>query len=397
MGGYREQFRVASRSAAAGIGGERVTGVIVHEWLEPVGGVERVVDALEQAFPDSPIICPWDDVPERFGAGRVTESWLARTPLRRHKAASMPFLLEWWRRLPPVEADWMLCCSHLFAHHARMRRPQNDVPKFVYTHSPARYIWEPEIDQRGDGLLARAIAAPLRSVDRRRAQEPVKIAANSKFIAERIERCWERESTVIYPPVDISVLPGTDDELTPQELAVVDALPSGFLLGASRFVPYKRLDLAIQAGIAAGLPVVIAGDGPERERLADLAAEHPGRVTLVPRPSNELLRALYRRAAVYFFAPIEDFGIMPVEAMAAGTPVVGNAVGGAAETVLDGVTGSLFTSTDIGELRRAVETAVTMDPEACRHRARLFDGSTFGARIADWMGVEAARSAPLTS
>jgi glycosyltransferase involved in cell wall biosynthesis len=364
-----------------------VSGVIIHEWMESVGGGERVVDALAASFPDAPIITPWDDVPDRYAPGRVRQSWLARTPLRRHKAASIPFLLEWWRRLPAVDADWMLCCTHLFAHHARMLPPERDVPKFVYTHSPARYIWEPEIDKRGDGRLARLAAAPLRSIDRRRAREPEKIAANSRFVAERIARCWDRESTVIYPPVDLSVFPGGDDELTPDELTVLDSLPTGYLLGASRFVPYKRLDLAIRAGAAADLPVVIAGDGPERERLVALAAQHPGRVTFVARPSNELLRALYRRAAVFFFGPIEDFGIMPVEAMAAGTPVVGNAVGGAAETVQDGATGALFRSTDAAELRRAVETAIAVDEEACRARARLFDGSTFGARIVEWMGV----------
>jgi glycosyltransferase involved in cell wall biosynthesis len=311
---------------------------------------------------------------------------MARSPLRDRKAASMPFLLEWWRRLPPIEADWMLCCTHLFAHHARMRAPEREVPKFVYTYSPARYIWEPEIDQRANGTLARAIAAPLRSIDRRRAQEPQKIAAVSHFIAERIERCWDRESTVVYPPVDLAPF-AVDDELTDDERTMLDSVPSDFVLGASRFVPYKRLDLAIASGVAADLPVVLAGDGPDRARLQALADEHPGRVTFVTRPSNALLRALYRKAAVFVFAPIEDFGIMPVESMAAGTPVVGNAIGGAAETVEDGVTGSLFRSTDAAELRRAVNTAVTMDADACRRRAQLFDGSTFGARIADWMGV----------
>lgn len=371
-----------------------MSGLIVHEWLEPVGGGERVVDALAAAFPDAPIVTPWDDAPGRYAAGRVRESWLARTPLRRHKAASIPFLLEWWRRLPALDVEWMLCSTHLFAHHARMRPPERDVPKFVYTHSPARYIWEPEIDQRGDGPLVRLAAAPLRSIDRRRAREPEKIAANSRFVAARIARCWDRESTVIYPPVDLSVFPGDDDELTADELKVIESLPGGYLLGASRFVPYKRLDLAIEAGVAGDLPVVIAGDGPERERLESLAAEHAGRVTFVARPSNELLRALYRRAAVFFFAPIEDFGIMPVEAMAAGTPVVGNAIGGTAETVEDGVTGSLFRSTDPAELRRAVETALMMDSEACRARARLFDGSTFGDRVLTWMGVRSSTRLP---
>lgn len=364
-----------------------MSGLIANEWLESVGGGERVVDALAARFPDAPIVVPWDDLPGRYGPDRVRQSWISRSPFRGRKAASIPALLAWWRMLPPTDAEWLLCCSHLFAHHARERGPGRDIPKFVYAHSPARYIWEPEIDQRGDGLLARAAAAPLRRIDRRRAQEAVRIAANSRFIAERIERCWDRESTVIHPPVDLSVLPGDDAELTPEELAIVESLPRGFLLGASRFVPYKRLEVAIEAGAAVDAPVVLAGEGPDRDRLMALAEQHPGRVRFVPRPSDAMLRALYRRAAVFVFAPVEDFGIMPVEAMAAGTPVVGNAIGGTSETVEDGVTGALFRSTDRAELRRAVESALAMDPEACRRRAQLFDGRGFGDRVARWMGV----------
>ncbi|HVX09483.1 glycosyltransferase [Humibacter sp.] len=362
-----------------------MTGVIVHEWLESVGGGERVVDALAAEFPDAPIICPWDDVEDRYGPGRVRESWLAATPLRNHKAAALPFLLPWWRSLPAMDADWLLIGTHLFAHHARLRGPSRDIPKYVYAYSPGRYIWEPDIDERGQSALVRAASVPLRSIDRKRAAEPVKVAAVSNFIAERIERCWDRESTVIYPPVDVAAFPGSDDELTEDELRELEALPAGFILGASRFVPYKRVDLAIAAGVAADLPVVIAGDGPERERLLELARRNPGRVTFVHRPSNAMLRALYRRAAVYVFGAVEDFGIMPVEAMAAGTPVVGNAIGGASETVVDGVTGALFRSTDAAELRRAVEVASAVDPAACRARAAEFDGSTFGGRIREWM------------
>jgi glycosyltransferase involved in cell wall biosynthesis len=361
-----------------------MTGLIASEWLESVGGGERVVDAFAERFPDAPVVAPWDDVPGRYG-GRVREGWIAGSPLRGRKAASIPALLAWWRTLRDPAAEWLLCSSHLFAHHARLR--DREVPKFVYAHSPARYIWEPDIDRRGDGLLLRAAAAPLRAIDRRRAQETVRIAANSAFIAERIERCWGRESTVIHPPVDLSVLPGDDAELTPAELAIAEALAPGFVLGASRFVPYKRVDLAIEAGLAADLPVVLAGDGPDLGRLRAIADEHPGRVTFVPRPSDALLRALYRRAAVFVFAPVEDFGIMPVEAMAAGTPVVGNPIGGTSETVEDGVTGALFRSTERSELRRTVEVALAASPAACRERAERFDGTGFGDRIAAWMGV----------
>jgi glycosyltransferase involved in cell wall biosynthesis len=362
-------------------------GVIAHEWLEAVGGAERVVDAFADTFVDAPILTAWNDAPGRYAPGRVREGWLARTPLRRRKAMAVPFLLEYWRQLPAVEAEWVLCSSYLFAHHARLPGPSRDAPKFVYAHSPARYIWEPDLDTRGDSPMARTASIPLRPLDRRRAQEAYKIAAVSAFIAERIARCWGRESTVIHPPVDVATFKAEDGELTGDEERVLDSLPDEFVLGASRFVPYKRLDLAIRAGAAADLPVVLAGDGPEREHLHALADDDPGRVTFVQRPSGPLLRALYRRALVFMFAPVEDFGIMPVEAMATGTPVVANAVGGASETVIDGRTGALFRSTDATELRRAVEAAAATDPDAARDRADEFDGAAFGTRIRDWMGV----------
>lgn len=364
-----------------------MTGVIAHEWIERLGGAEKVVDSFAATYPDAPIVCAWNDAPDRYAPGRVHESVLARTSLRRHKALAIPFMLETWRHVPIRQADWVLCSSHLFAHHARLSGPARDVPKFVYAHTPARYIWEPELDGRGNGALARAAAGPLRTIDRSRAQEALKIAAVSRFIAQRIERCWDRESTVIHPPVDVAGFDrGDGSELTDAELATLADLPADFVLGASRFVPYKRLDLAISTGLAAGLPIVLAGDGPDAPRLRAIAAEHPGAVSFVSRPSNALLRELYGRAVAYVFASVEDFGIMPVEAMSTGTPVITNSIGGASETVLDAVTGAHFRSEDASELRRALELAVTVSPEACRARAWEFDGALFPGRIRDWMG-----------
>jgi glycosyltransferase involved in cell wall biosynthesis len=363
-----------------------VTGVIAHEWIERLGGAEKVVDAFAQVYPDAPIVCAWNDAEGRYEPSRVRESWLARTPVRRHKALAIPFMLESWRHIPIREADWVLCSSHLFAHHARLTGAARDVPKYVFAHTPARYIWEPQLDARGSSAMARAAAVPLRRIDRARAQEAHKIAAVSNYIAARIERCWGRESTVIHPPVDVAgFASGTADDLTPGARDVLASLPAEFVFGASRFVPYKRLDLAIAAGVAAGLPVVLAGDGPDLGRLKSIAARHPGTVTFVPRPSTALLRELYRRAIVYVFASVEDFGIMPVEAMSTGTPVISNSLGGASETVIDGVTGAHFRSEEPAELRRAVETAVAVSGEACRTRAWEFDGSHFGARISAWM------------
>lgn len=360
-----------------------MSGALVHEWIEPRGGAERVLAAFAERFPDAPIVCAWDDTEGEFAPGRTLETRLAKSRLRHNKALAAPALLAAWRRLPLDDADWLLCSSHMFAHHARL--PSSDPPKFVYAHTPARYLWEPELDERGNSAMVRLAAGPLELIDRRRAKEAVAIAANSQFVADRIARCWDRESSVIYPPVDVEYFGGDPESgLTPDEERVLSTLPDAFVLGASRLVSYKRVDLALIAGAAIDLPVVIAGDGPERQRLEAIANDSAQPATFVGRPSNAFLRALYSRASLYAMGGVEDFGIMPVEAMAAGTPVLARAIGGTAETVLHGVTGVLLEG-DEPSIVKAVASAVDMSPDACRARAETFDGRTFGDRVAQWM------------
>lgn len=121
-----------------------MTGLIVHEWLEERDGSERIVDAMRESFPNAELVALWNDAPEKYRD--VHESWLARTPLRRHKALSLPFQLCAWRRVVPRtdDVDWVLVSSHLFAHHVDVRTQSGErVPKYVYTHTPARYIWAP--------------------------------------------------------------------------------------------------------------------------------------------------------------------------------------------------------------------------------------------------------------
>jgi len=360
-----------------------MSGIIVHEWLAPAGGSENVFGAIAQAFPEAERWCLWKET-NRFDP--VRETWLARTPFKGRKALALPLMPAVWRTLPAREADWVLTSSHLFAHHARFGGPAAAAPKLVYAHTPARYIWVPELDGRGDRLSARLASQVLKPLDRKRAQEPIAIAANSHFIAKRIADAWEREAEVIYPNVDVSRLLA-EPRLSAVEEAMLRQLPDQFILGFSRFVPYKRLDAAIDAGRVSGLPVVLAGGGDDEARLRAYAENaHPGKVTFVLNPSDALLSAILRQALALVFAPIEDFGIIPVEAMAVGTPVLVNATGGAVESVVAGETGAhIHDWKDDSELASAVERAVASSPELCRARAKLFSADVFDRRIREFV------------
>lgn len=365
-----------------------MVGLVVHEWVEQSGGSEKVLDAILDIFPDAHLRVLWNDAPGRFSAP-MSESWLAGTPLRRHKAVALPFMTVAWRGIrAPTEYEWILASSHAFAHHVRVRG-QSDVAKLVYAHTPARYIWNPELDRRGQGPLKRLAAETLKPIDRRRAKEAAAIAANSSFTRERIRNTWGRDAAVIHPPVDVQKIRSQAEwasQLTSADRAIVEGLPSQFLLGASRFVSYKRLETAIDVGVAAGLPVVLAGSGPDRDLLASYGAAAEVEVHLVEAPSDLLLYALYQRASAFVFAAVEDFGIMPVEAMAAGTPVIAGSIGGATESVIEGVSGVLITDwNDPHELRRAVDNATSLNPTDVSLHAERFSRAAFEQRLAHWV------------
>ncbi|MGE3285971.1 MAG: glycosyltransferase [Pseudonocardia sp.] len=363
-------------------------GVLVHEWIAQDGGSENVLQAMSETFPDSEIHCLWNDSRGRFDPDRVRESVLARTPLRRHKAAALPMMPVVWRTLRYRSYDWALISSHAFAHHARFRGAPSDFRRFVYVHTPARYVWTRSHDARGDHPVARAVSCALRPLDRRRTREGAEFAANSAFVRDRMRRTWGVDARVIHPPVHVEAIlavPDWRDRLDAHEAAVLDALPEGFLLGASRFIPYKRLHDVIRTGEATGRPVVLAGRGPSLPELQAAAATATVPVRFVHSPSDALLHALYQAADVYVFPAVEDFGIMPVEAMAAGAPVLAQRAGGAAESVVHGVTGALVGFDDLDELRAGVATALATRREDRIARARRFAAMRFRREIREWV------------
>ncbi|AUZ35695.1 glycosyltransferase family 4 protein [Arthrobacter sp. PGP41] len=362
-------------------------GLIVHEWIEQYGGAEKVAEEFAMIFPDATIACLWDDYPKRFAQRSVIESWLSKTPLRRRKALALPFTLPTWRSLKiPERPDWMLCSSHLFAHHAKLSGAGKQVPKYVYAYTPARYVWNPELDDRGNSRAARAISKPLQTIDRARAQEATSIAAVSHYVRERIQNAWLRDCEVIHPPVDVEYYSSSKIALlTPVEGDLLESLPETFVLGASRFVPYKRLDGAIAFGEANQIPVVLAGSGPQESALRELAESATVPVRFVVRPSQPLLRELYARAWAFIFPAVEDFGIMPLEANATGTPVIASTVGGTAESVRHGVSGLLLESFSRSEMRAAASALEAITFENCRKQTERFDRHVFHSEIKSWV------------
>ncbi|QPZ37481.1 glycosyltransferase [Paramicrobacterium chengjingii] len=365
-----------------------MAGVLVHEWIEKIGGSENVLEALSHIFPDADMLCLWNNAAERFPDRVVRETALARSPLRGRKAAALPFVPAVWRNQTNHDYDWALVSSHSFAHHVSFRSQRPDFKKLVYTHTPARYIWTPELDARGRSVSARLAAPVFKGVDRRRAQEATSIAANSRYVAMRVKYAWQRDSEVIYPPVDVEAIQAITDwssQLGEEEAQVATSLPSAFVLGASRWIPYKRLELTIDVAEALGMPAVIAGAGPEEKFLRSRAADSSVPVKFVHSPSNALLRTLYQRAILFVFPAVEDFGIMPVEAMAVGTPVLCNARGGTRESVLDGQTGRQIEDwQSASEVLAAARDAIACNRSVTRDHAATFSKTQFSRRITEW-------------
>lgn len=354
--------------------GEYMKIAIVHEWLTVYGGSERVVEALHEIFPEAPIYClVYDEkrMPERFKTYDIRPTFLQHVPMaKKHYQLFLPLMPYAYEQLDLTEYDVVITSSSSCSKGIITR---SDALNICYCHTPIRYAWECYYDYTRDfGKLKKLLIGwqmhHIRMWDRLAADRVDYFIANSNYIRQRIGKYYRRDSEVIFPPVNTHLYAPKPKE--------------DFYLIVSRLVAYKRVDLAVQAFNALGLPLVIIGDGGEMDTLRKMAKSN---VQLLGRLSDEEIADYYSRAKAFVFCGEEDFGITPVEAQAAGTPVIAYGRGGVLDTVIDGKTGIYFQEPTVESLIAAVqqfeEHGVTYTVEELQVHAEKFSLKRFHQEI----------------
>ncbi|GIG91366.1 glycosyltransferase [Plantactinospora endophytica] len=370
--------RSADRPASLDHLAERSVAV-VHEWFGATGGSENVFRRIAAELPHAERFVLWKDagVPDPD----LRESWLARTPLRRTKAVALPVMPLVWRTLSRQRFDVVVSSSHAFAHTVRLGAP--DRTRYLsYVHSPARYLWSPSFDGRGANPLLAPPRRLLQAVDLRLSRHVHSYAANSREVRDRIRRYWRRDAVVVNPPVDTDFFSAAPEPERQQS--------RDYLLGVGRWIPYKNFDLIIAIAEAARFPLVVAGSGPEEANLRRAAARAGVSVRFEIQPDRERLRQLYWGAKALLFPVHEDFGIIPVEAQACGTPVLGLRRGGLRETVVDGETGLLVDSLTAADYLPLVRRLDELDRSRLPTHAAGFSHHAFSTRVRRWIAEQTA-------
>lgn len=345
---------------------------ILHDWLNQRGGAEDVLADLHRMYPEAPILTSIYDrerMPEEWRAWDVRSSWMDRLPgiHRRHQPYLWLFAAGWGLRTLPDGFDLVLSNKSGFCILANTR----GAPHVCYCLAPSRYVFEFDTYAARERIpraalpVLRAANVVLRAWERRAAASVTQFVAISSEIRRRISDYYGRDAVVIHPPVD------TDKYWRG------GFCPSGdYALIVSRLLPYKRIDLAIEACRRVGLRLVVAGAGRDESRLRSLAGAG---VTLLGWVPDEELAGLINGCRMFLFPGLEDFGIAPVHAMACGKPVIAFAGGGSLDTIVDGGTGlhfkELTADSMVSALRRFDD--VTFAPGPIRAHAERFNTRRF--------------------
>jgi glycosyltransferase involved in cell wall biosynthesis len=333
---------------------------IVCDWLTGIGGAERVVYELHKMYPEAPIYTSQYDPSSitGFEEADIRTTWLQTLPTSMKKF--LPLLRAWtFSRMDLSEYDLVISSS---GAEAKGVKTGPNTTHICYCHSPTHYYWVRHDEYLEDPgfpqglnwaakLGLKLLIRPLKRWDRRAAQRPDHIVTNSTHTRDMIKKYYKRDAEVIYPPVDIArfKLSGSSKE----------TLRHGFVI-AGRQVPYKRFELAIEAADSIGVPLIVIGDGPSHKRLEKLADKLPGRGTTFLTAVSDIDLVEHFQTSLGFIMPnMDDFGIVAVEAMAAGTPVVAYNKGGALDYVIPNKTGVFFEKQTVKSLASAMETAMS--------------------------------------
>ncbi|MEK7125197.1 MAG: glycosyltransferase [Patescibacteria group bacterium] len=348
---------------------------LAHDYLNQYGGAERVLQVLCRMFPHAPIYTMLYDENATRGAFRdriVHTTFLQHIPLARryHHAFSflMPLAVE---QLDTSAFDVVLSVSSSFAKGIITKPSTRHI---CYCLTPPRYLWDDShkyIQEFRYPNIVKKIIPPflsyMRVWDRQASMRPDDIIAISDFVRQRISKYYRRDASVLHPPVDTKRFIIADSPLLWRD---------DYFLMVGRLVSYKKFDMAVRACNHLRLPLKIVGTGIEHERLRALAGPT---VEFIGQVDDARLAELYQRARAVIFPQEEDFGIVPLEAMACGTPVIAYRGGGALETVIEGVTGIFFDEQTDESLVAALNNFEkrVFDPQLCREQAEKFNMQAF--------------------
>ncbi|MCM7588849.1 glycosyltransferase family 4 protein [Enterobacter chuandaensis] len=353
---------------------------LVHEWLLSYAGSEQVSSAILHAFPEAELFSVVDFLTEEqrknFLGKHATTSFIQKLPkAKKYYQKYLPLMPLAIEQLDLSEADIIISSAHSVAKGVITGPDQLHIS---YVHSPIRYAWdlqhqylrESGLNTGVKGWLAKWFLHKIRIWDYRTAHGVDHFIANSQYIARRIKKVYGREASVIYPPVDV-------------ENFEVNNEKQDYYFTASRMVPYKRIDLIVEA--FSQMPdkkLIVIGDGPEMKKIQSKVKDN---ITLLGYQPFSVLKEHMQNAKAFVFAAEEDFGIIPVEAQACGTPVIAFGKGGALETVrpvgIENPTGIFFEQQTVTSLRDAVDefekTQSLFTPNACRENAERFSRARF--------------------
>jgi len=350
---------------------------LIADWLVSYGGAEEVMIALSEIFPDAPIytsIYNSKKLPQ-FKDKKIITSFLQNLPgAQTHHQYYWPLMPKAFASFDLSQYDLVISSCHSFAKGIKTLAKTFHV---CYCYTPTRYLWFPEIDRRisgKSGLIFSLLAGRTKNWDKAAASRVNQFIAISRTVQKRIKKVYNRDSYLIYSPIDIS------------QFKLSQKIGQYYLTGG-RLIPYKRIDLVVKAFNRLGLPLKIMGSGPDLTRLKKLAKKN---IEFLGFVSDAKRAELFSECLAFIFPGEEDLGLTPLEAMASGRPVIAYGTGGAAETVIATKTGELFKPQTVNVLVAKIKNfqPTKFKPQVCREWAEKFDVKIFKQKIKNYIEKE---------